>query len=58
MGTKGVTTVPSQMTREELQTFVLGFVDHRLAVIEERLSALERPKGDGDQNDQRSRQSC
>jgi hypothetical protein len=31
------------MTREELQAFVLGFVDHRLAVIEERLSGLEHP---------------
>jgi hypothetical protein len=43
MGTnrQGFTTRPSQMTREELQNFVLGFVDHRIAVIEERLSALE-----------------
>jgi hypothetical protein len=61
MSAKGVTTVPAKMTREELQAFVLGFVDHRLAVIEERLAALERPihspllpSGGVIDNDQRS----
>jgi hypothetical protein len=40
MGTnaKGFKTAPAKMTREELQNFVLGLVDHRMAEIEERLS--------------------
>jgi hypothetical protein len=43
MGThKGFTTIPAKMTRDELQTLVLGFVDHRLAVVEERVAELER----------------
>ena len=36
------TTVPSKMSREALEALVVGLVDHRMAAIEERVSALER----------------
>jgi hypothetical protein len=36
------TNVPSKMTREELQSLVVGLCEHRLAAIEERVAAQER----------------
>jgi hypothetical protein len=43
MGTaKRETTVPSKMSREQLETLVVGLVDHRLAAMEARVAELER----------------
>jgi hypothetical protein len=36
------TSVPSKMSREQLEALVVGLVDHRIATVEERLAALER----------------
>jgi hypothetical protein len=33
------------MTRKELETFIAGQVDHRLAGLEQRVSELERDHG-------------
>jgi hypothetical protein len=50
------TTAPSRMTREQLETLIVGQCDHRLAAIEERVAALERRS---DERDQRTvQQEC
>jgi hypothetical protein len=33
---------PAQMSRKQLEDFIVGQVDHRIAAVEERLSVLER----------------
>ena len=32
----------SQMTRKQLEDYVVGVVDHRIATVEERVAELER----------------
>jgi hypothetical protein len=50
------TSQPYRMNREELETLVVGLVDHRIAAVEERLAALERRQNGGvrDERNQRT----
>jgi hypothetical protein len=46
------TKSPAQMTRKQLEDFIVGQVDHRIANVEQRVAELERrttalPSDDG-----------